>query len=118
MGLNKNEGEDLAGMGRGYVAPIEKWENILGMLDIAAQYAADEFHRAGAPKDITLTEENILIQEYHLSGQVVFIFWLPIKGEDHYYTYGFKLGEQALRELAAVGRWPQITILPPHALVH
>lgn len=115
MGLNKTDGEELAGLGRGYVAPIEKWADILGMLDVAAQYAANEFHKAGAPQDITLTDDNILIQEYHLMNQVVFIFWLPIKGEDHYYTYAFRLGPTVISELAVTGKWPAIHAMPADA---
>jgi hypothetical protein len=106
MGLNKTEGELLEGIGRGKVAPVEKWAGILGMVEQAAQEAANYFHKAGAPKDITLTEDNFVIQEFHMIATVVFVFWLPINGVDHYYPYTFKLGERVLRELAAVGKWP------------
>ncbi len=118
MIFNRERGEELAGIGRGAVVPIEKWAEVENMLAIAAQFAADKFHEAGAPKDIRLTEDNILVQEYHLLAQVVFIFWLPIKGVDHYYTYAFKLGPQILAELAVTGKWPAIFAIPDNAMVH
>jgi hypothetical protein len=112
MGLNKQEGEFLAGIGRGTVAPIEKWAGVLDMLEIAAQHAANYFHQAGASKDITLTEENILIQEYHLFGRLVFLFQYDIGAETLYYPYTFKFGETMLRELAAAGKWPLHFAMP------
>lgn len=119
MGLNKTEGEELAGIGRGAIAPIEKWVGVLDMLEIAAQHAANYFHQAGAPKDITITEENILIQEYHLIGRLVFLFQYDIKGETFYYPYTFKLGEKILRELAVTGRWPVSFAMPaPTEAIH
>lgn len=116
--LNKIDGEELAGRGKGVVAPVEKWADVCGMLEIAAQYAADEFHKAGAPKDIKLTEANVSVQEYYFFSEIVFIFWLPIKGVDHYYTYAFKLGPQILAELAVTGKWPAIFAIPDDAMVH
>jgi hypothetical protein len=112
MGGFDRSGEELAGLGKGVVAPIEKWADILGMLETAAQFAANEFHKAGAPRDITLTEENVQVQEYYLSRQVVFLFWLPIKGEDYYYNYSFKLGPQVIAELAVTGKWPIVYAAP------
>ncbi len=111
MGFNP-EGEPLEGIGRGVVAPIEKWANVLDMLAIAAQEAANHFHAAGAPKDITLTEENVQIQEYHLLARVVFIFRLEIGGEEHFYPYTFRLGERIFREIAVTGRWPAGLAMP------
>lgn len=116
--FNREQGEELSGIGRGVVAPIEKWAEVENMLEIAAQFAADKFHEAGAPKDIRLTEDNIQIQEYHILSQIVFIFWLPIKGVDHYYTYAFKLGPAMLAELAVTGKWPAIYAIPADATVH
>lgn len=113
MGLNKTDGEELPGLGRGKVASIEKWADVLGMLPTAAQFAANEFYKAGAPQDVRLTEDNILVQEYHLFSKVVFIFWLPIQGEDHYYTYSFELGDEVIRELAVTGKWPLIYSMMP-----
>jgi hypothetical protein len=117
MGLNK-EGEELEGIGRGVVAPIEKWVDVLGMLEVAAQHAANYFHEAGAPKDITMSEENIQIQEYHLLGRLVFLFQYDIKGETWYYPYTFKLGDKVLRELAVTGKWPLAFAIPESMVRH
>jgi hypothetical protein len=119
MGLNKTEGETLPIIGKGVVAPIEKWTGVLEMLEIAAQHAANHFHEAGAPKNITLTDDNILIQEYHLLGRLVFLFQYDIRGETYYYPYTFKFGEQMLRELAMAGKWPVSFAMPmPTEAIH
>jgi hypothetical protein len=117
-GLNKVDGEDLPGLGKGRVASVEKWADIEDMLAIAAQVAADKFHEAGAPKDISLTEDNILVQEFHLASKVVFTFWLPINGADHFYHYTYTLGPAMLAELAVTGKWPAIYAMPADAMVN
>ncbi len=117
MGLNKEIGEPLAGRGRGTVVPVEKWD-VLNMLPVAAQAAANEFHKLGAPRDITLTEQNVTVQEYHFFSEVIFIFWLPIKGEDHYYIYRYELGPTVIAEMVVTGKWPAIYAMPENAKVN
>lgn len=116
--LNKTEGEELPGIGRGKPAPIEKWARVLGMLDVAATAAEIEFAKLGAPQPIKFTEANILVQEYHLLAKVIFLFWMKINGVDRYYPYTFALGENILGELAVTGKWPAIHAMPADVRMH
>lgn len=111
-GLNKIDGESLGEIGRGKVAPIEKWAEVFDMLNIASAAAALEFAKMGAPRPIKFTSDNILIQEYYLLDKVVWLFWMVIKGVDRYYPYTFTLGKEVLGELAVTGKWPAIYAAP------
>lgn len=118
MGLNKTEGEELPGIGRGKVVPVAKWANVFDMVNVASAAAGGEFVKLGAPTPIRFTESNILVMEYHLLNRVVWIFWMPIKGVDRYYPYTFTLHEKVLGELVMSGLWPAIYAMPPNARVN
>lgn len=118
MGLNKTEGEELPGIGRGKVVPVAKWAEIFDMVNVASAAAGSEFIKMGAPTPIRFTEANMLVQEYHLLGKIVWIFWMNIKGVDRYYPYTFTLNEKVLGELAVTGHWPVIYAMPPNARVN
>lgn len=118
MGLNKTEGEELPGIGRGKVVPVAKWADIFDMMNVASAAAGAEFIKVGAPTPIRFKEENILVMEYHLLNKIVFMFWLVIKGVDRYYPYTFTLNDKVLGELAVTGHWPAIYAMPPNARVN
>lgn len=112
MGLNKTDGEPLAGLGRGVVASLEKWAPVMGMLEVAILAAKTEFYKLGASYDIKIGPDEILIQEFHLHRKVVVTCWKVIKGVDRYYNYTFDLSDKVLGELAVVGKWPAVHALP------
>lgn len=106
--LNRTEGEDLPILGRGKVVDTDKWAGVFDMLEVAAGAAASEFRKKGAPWPVKFAADNVLVQEYHLQGIVMWLFWLRIKGEDYYYHYKFELGNKVIGELVSMGMWPQI----------
>lgn len=118
MSLNRDEGEMLAGLGRGKPAPVEKWALVIDMLNVAQTAAIKNFAAAGAERPIHFAADNILVMEYHLLSKVVWLFWLPINGVDQYYTYTFDIGPEVIRELAVAGLWPAIYAMPPDARVN
>ena len=113
--LNKTEGEELAGLGRGKPASIEKWALVLDMLNVAQTSAIANFAKAGAPRPIRFTDDNILVMEYHLLSKVVWVFWLPIQGCDHYDVFTFDIGPEVIRDLALAGMWPAVYAMPAPA---
>lgn len=118
MGLNKTEGEELPGMGRGKVVPIAKWAEFYDMVNVASAAAGAEFIKLGAPTPIKFTEANMLVMEYHLQSKVVWIFWMAIKGVDRYYPYTFTLNERVLGELVVTGKWPGIYLPQGNARIN
>jgi hypothetical protein len=114
MGLNKTEGEFLGSIGRGKPVPVQKWAERFQMLEVASNEAAQAFIKLGAARPIKFTESNILVMEYHLLDQVIWVFWMPIKGIDRYYNYTFTLGKQVMADLAMAGEWPAIHAAPPN----
>lgn len=112
MSLNKIDGETLPGIGRGKPADLEKWACIPDLFKTALGAAYAAFDEAGAPEGHELGPDNLLVQEHHLLGAVMFIFWMKIAGDDVYYTYRFDLPPNLIAELAVTGRWPAIYALP------
>lgn len=108
MGLDKELGETLPGIGRGVPASVEKWACIPELFQAALAGAYAAFDEAGAPAGYELGPDNLLVQEHHLLGMVVFIFWMPIAGADAYYTYSYDLPPELTSELALVGKWPAL----------
>jgi hypothetical protein len=111
MGLNKVEGEILAGLGRGKPADLEKWACIPDLFKTALAGAYEAFDAAGAPEGYEIGPTNLLIQEFHLASKLVFTFWMPISGQDTYFHYTFDLPPNLIAELAVTGRWPAIYAL-------
>lgn len=111
--LNKKDGETLPIIGKGVVAPVEKWANVLDMLTIASEAAAAEFHKLGLSLPVEFREDDILVQEYHRLDMLMFIFCKRVKGQDHYYWYKFEFGLPMVRELTAAGLWPGGLPRPP-----
>jgi hypothetical protein len=118
MGLNKTDGEFLGDLGRGKPVPIEKWAEVFDMLNVASAAAALNFIKKGAPRPIQFSADNIMVQEHHFFSKIVWIFWMQIKGRDHYDTYTFELGKEAIAELALVGKWPAVYAMPADVRVN
>lgn len=108
--LNKTDGELIPQLGTHHVVPNEKW-GATEMFRVAYETAAEHFVQAGAERPIKFKEENILTQEYHIHGKIVFIFWMKVKGVDRYYHFTCKPETQMLYALALTGMWPA-TVLP------
>jgi hypothetical protein len=111
-GLNKTEGEFLGDLGRGVVAPVEKWANEYGMFDMACQAAHLEFRKKGVPATFKFEADNVTVQEYFLQSKIVFLFWVRHAGVDIYYPYVWDLGPEARLRLSAAGKWPAIYAAP------
>lgn len=107
-GLNKVDGENLPIIGRGKPVSPSKWADVFEMGEVAGIAAAANFKKAGAPTPISFSEENVLVQEYHLLAKVVWTFQYDIKGETFFYHYTFDLGPQIIPELVMSGKWPAI----------
>ena len=114
MSLNKTDGEILPGLGRGVMATPEKWLCIPNLFPEALAAAYDAFDRAGAAPGYELGPSNLLIQEYHLHGLVVFIWWKQIDGIDKFYHYTFELSPELISELALIGKWPALYAALPN----
>ncbi len=108
--LNKSEGEFIPQLGQHHVVPNEKWSST-EMFRVACEAAAENFITAGALRPIRLSEQNVLAQEYHIHGKIVFIFWMKIKDVDHYYHFTCTPEPKMLYELTLTGMWPA-TVLP------
>jgi len=105
VGLDREKGEFLEGLGRGRVVPTAKWARFL---DVAADLARKHFEEAGARRNIVFSPEQILAQEFVLHSKIVFTFCVPIAGLDHFYNYTLELSPQAVSELALTGQWPAV----------
>jgi hypothetical protein len=112
MTLNKGEGEMLGEIGRGVVAPIEKWANEYDMFNIACHAAIKEFRLRGVPSSFRLGPDNVTAQEYYLQSKLVFIFWVKHAGVDIYYHYTWDLSPEVRMRLSAAGKWPAIYAAP------
>lgn len=107
-GLDKVNGEELAGLGRGKPVPAGKWADVVQMGEVAGLHAAKRFNEKGAALPITFSEENVLVMEYHFSSKVVWLFCMNIHGQEHYADYTFTLGPEIIPELVVANKWPAV----------
>ena len=106
MPLNKEFGEQLEGMPDEFVvAPLSKWADKGQLLAEAAKVAADQFAQAGAAKPVIFDGDDILVQEYHSTGQVAFLFQRVVNGIEMFVPYVYDLPDDFIAELRTVGRW-------------
>jgi len=108
--LNKTDGEPIPQLGTHTVVSNEKWADS-EMFRVACEEAAEHFIEAGASRPIKFNEVNVLTQEYHLLGKIVFWFWMKVRGEDKYYHFTCTPEPRMLAELSNAGMWPA-TALP------
>lgn len=109
MPLDKENGEHIEGLGpHDAIAPVHKWYEA-GLVQDAANQAADAFAAAGALLPVTFREDDILIQEYHHQQTVVILFQKRVNGRELYYHYTYELPSAVVADLALTGKWPSIT---------
>lgn len=101
------EGEYLAGIGRGSVAPVEKWAN-WSFLSVALARAEEAFVKAGALQPIEIANDQIQIMEYHRRRKLVFVIHRKIAGKDRYHVESFDLSPEVIAELTATEKWPVV----------
>lgn len=122
-------GEDIEGLGPHYrVAPVAKWAELTNLtvpyqvphpfrtimkdrpifMD-ALESAKDAFLKAGAVLPIDIYEDDILVQEYPLSGSVVFIFRRDVGIQEKFVTRKYDLPPSAIAWLKATNRWSDLT---------
>lgn len=127
--LNTQTGEDIEGLGPHYrVVPVSKWAELSSLtvpyqvphpfrtimkdrpifLD-ALENAKDAFIKAGAILPIDIYEDDILIQEYPLSGSVAFVFRRYIGVQEKFVTRKYDLPPSAIAWLKATNRWSDLT---------
>lgn len=123
--LNMQSGETLDGLGPLYrVVPVSKWAELTNLtvpytvphpfrtitktrplfMD-ALETAKDAFLKAGAVLPIDIYEDDILVQEYPLTGSVVFVFRRFIGIEERFVPRKYDLPPSAIAWLKATGRW-------------
>lgn len=106
MPLNKEFGEQLEGMPDDFVvAPLSKWADKGQLLAEAAKVAADQFAAAGAAKPVIFDGDDILVQEYHKTGQVAFVFIRQVNGQEMFSWYVWDLPDDMVIELRTNGEW-------------
>lgn len=107
MPLNKTDGEPLGDIGRGQVAPLNKWARFGDLFEIAMASARQQLSAKGMMRFEQFGPDDVLVQEYHSISKVVFIFCKRIAGVEQIATYTFELSEKSLAELRAHGEWPE-----------
>lgn len=104
--MNKEFGEQLETMPDEFVvAPLSKWADKGNLLAEAAKVAADQFAEAGAAKPVVFDGDDILVQEYHKTGQVAFVFIRMVNGQEMFAWYVWDLPDDMVIELRTNGEW-------------
>lgn len=127
--FNTDAGELIDGLGPHFrIAPVGKWEELTGFhvpyqvphpfrtivkerpifLD-ALEKAKDAFIAAGAVLPIDISEDDILIQEYPLTGTVVFLFRRHVGIREMFVPVKYDLPPAAIAWLKATNRWSELT---------
>lgn len=108
MPLDREHGEMIDDLGpHDAIAPLSKWYDC-GLVQDAAQQAADVYAQAGAMIPVVFAEDDILIQEYHQQQKVVVLFQRKVRGEELYYQYTYDLPNDLVADLALTGKWPSL----------
>jgi hypothetical protein len=104
MPLNHDLGEPIDGLGPVFrVVPNAKWRET-SMFEQAATIAAEAFMDKGALLPITFDDREVLTQE-HMPNVLLFIFCKSIRGQEHFSVREFKMPDDMIRELKALGKW-------------
>lgn len=80
------------------------------MLETAAQHAADKFVEVGALRPIKFMEDDVVVQEFHTIGKLVFTFQKKIRGAEYYVPYEFQITPDVASQLAVIGMWSSPSI--------
>lgn len=106
MPINTNAGEFFPELGGApyVVVPVTKWADT-PMLDTAAKHAADKFVEAGALRPIKFMPDDVVVQEYHSIGKIIFLFQKMIAGKEWFVPYEFSITPDVARQLAVIGMW-------------
>jgi hypothetical protein len=91
------------------IAPSSKWAGT-PFMEMAAKHAASKFADAGALRPIKFMADDVLIQEYHGLGKLVFIFQRLIAGTEWFVPYECEITPEIAKHLATVGMWPTPTL--------
>ena len=91
------------------VVPLAKWAGAADLLEQACGDAAAQFAHAGLPAEIgaKIAPDEILVQEYHDTGQLAFIFLKQWLGREYFAVYVWDLPDNAIAELRTNGMWPE-----------
>jgi hypothetical protein len=106
MPLNREFGEEIEGMPADFVvSDISEWQQYDQLIKDAAKHAADVYVEAGAIMPVVFSADDILVQEYHSTGQVAFLFQRVVNGIEMFVPYVYDLPDDFIAELRTVGRW-------------
>jgi len=103
--LDKVNGERLDGLGDNYViVPWRKWADT-NIGEAAITEARRRFQNSGAMLPIIITEDDILVQEYPLTGQLLILVARWIAGKPVFSPWVCKFPPETIAELRVAGRW-------------
>jgi hypothetical protein len=118
MPLNKTAGEFIPELGpHDAIAPVSKWAGS-PWFALALQHAADvfatlegtvsgkwvdDFSKIERP---TFQPEDILIQEYHAAGKIVFWFQHVIANEERFAHWTADIDPKTAAQLRLINKWP------------
>lgn len=104
MPLNPN-GEFIPELGDDYVVSSpSKWA-ASPFLDQAAKHAANVFAGVGALHPIKFMADDVLVQEYHSLGKLLFLFQCRVRGEEHFCHFTYDIPPDTAAQLALIGMW-------------
>lgn len=108
MPLDLAKGELIGDLGYSYyVAPFARWADTTLFAE-AYHHAVEAFVTSGAILPVKITQEQVLIQEYHDKNKVAFVFQANIRGKEHLYPYVFTLEPAMVSQLRLINKWGRL----------
>ena len=108
MPLDRTKGEMIGDLGSSYyVAPFARWAET-PLFAEAYHHAVEAFVASGAILPVKIMPDQVLIQEYHDTNKVAFVFQARIRGQEHLYPYVFSLEPAMVSQLRLINKWGRL----------
>lgn len=105
MPLDRENGELVGDLGRGFrIVPAQKWRDTY-LWDDAVERAKTAFKRAGAWLPIHIGDDHVLVQEYPAQDRIVFIFERTVAGKERLFTAIYRMDAAMKAHVVQMGRW-------------